>query len=295
MKLIRATHLGMCFGVKDAINLALATVRQEPLTVLGDLVHNPTVTQELQAAGIQFETRPASLTTATVMVTAHGAAERTIQATRQQGHKVLEATCPLVHFAHRSLQNLVVQGFHPVVIGRSDHVEVRGLTGDLAEFDVILTEADIARLKPRAKFGIIAQTTQPIEKVRHLVQYLREHFPAAKIQFTDTVCQPTKQRQTAARELAQQCDVVVVIGGLYSNNTQELVRTCRQFCARVHLVQTAADLSPDWFHPGDIIGLTAGTSTPDTIINAVEKALLFPAPLPTTIHTYQHILVEDSP
>jgi 4-hydroxy-3-methylbut-2-enyl diphosphate reductase len=273
MKIIRATHLGMCFGVKDAIALALATTRREPVTVLGDLVHNGVVLKELRAAGIKFEQRPESVRTGTVMITAHGASAQTINHTRQQGLKVLEATCPLVHFAHRSLQKLVDQGFYPVVIGRHDHVEVRGITGDFAEFDVVVSPEDIARMKPRAKFGVISQTTQPIQKVRQLVQQLRDQFPTAEVQFADTVCQPTKQRQSAAVELAQQSTVVVVVGGAHSNNTQELVRTCSEFCHRVHHIQTAEELSANWFHSDDTIGITAGTSTPDNVIEAVEHRL----------------------
>jgi len=159
MKIIRATHLGMCFGVKDAIKLALATTRQEPVTVLGDLVHNATVLKELRAAGIQFEQRAESVRTETVMITAHGASAKAINETRQKGLKVLEATCPLVHFAHRSLRRLVDQGFYPVVIGRHDHVEVRGITDDFAEIDVILSAEDIARMKPRDPKGAGAGAT----------------------------------------------------------------------------------------------------------------------------------------
>jgi 4-hydroxy-3-methylbut-2-enyl diphosphate reductase len=273
MKIIRATHLGMCFGVKDAITLALETARQEPVTVLGDLVHNSTVLRELRTAGIHFEQRPDSVHTGTVMITAHGASSQMINETREKGLKVLEATCPLVHFAHRSLHRLVKQGFHPVVIGLEHHVEVRGITGDFPGADVILSMEDISRMKPRAKFGMISQTTQPIEKVRRLVQQLRAQFPAAEIQFADTVCQPTKQRQTAAVELAQQSTVVVVIGGAHSNNTRELVRTCGEFCGRVHHIQTEAELLANWFRPEDTVGITAGTSTPDQVIEAVANRL----------------------
>jgi 4-hydroxy-3-methylbut-2-en-1-yl diphosphate reductase len=105
------------------------------------------------------------------------------------------------------------------------------------------------------------------------VQMLRERFPASEVRFIDTVCQPTKQRQHAAVDLAKQCDVVVVIGGAHSNNTHELVKTCSQFCPRVHHVQTAGDLLPDWFRANDTVGITAGTSTPDTAINEVENWL----------------------
>ncbi len=122
------------------------------------------------------------------------------------------------------------EGFHPVIIGKRDHVEVRGMTEDLDEFDVVLSEADVASLRERPRFGVIAQTTQPIDRVRQLVRLIRERFPESEVRFIDTVCQPTKQRQNAAVELAQKCDVVIVIGGAHSNNTHELVKTCSRFC-----------------------------------------------------------------
>ena len=273
MKIIRAEHLGMCFGVRDAIALASETAKQEPLTILGDLVHNETVLAALRGRGIRVAQQPADVGTRTVMVTAHGASERAMNETRGRGLNVLEATCPLVQVAHRSLAKLVREGFHPVIIGKREHVEVRGMTGDLDEFDVVLCTEDVAKLGERPRFGVVSQTTQPIDKVRQLVRLIRERFPKSEVCFIDTVCQPTKQRQNAAIELAQKCDVVVVIGGAHSNNTHELVKTCSRFCSRVHHVRTSADLRDEWFCADDAVGITAGTSTPDSVIVAVEKAI----------------------
>ncbi|MGH7994210.1 MAG: 4-hydroxy-3-methylbut-2-enyl diphosphate reductase [Limisphaerales bacterium] len=273
MKIIRAEHLGMCFGVKDAVALAYETARHEPLTILGDLVHNETVVAELRAAGVRVAQQPADINTRTVMVTAHGASERAMNETRGRGLKVVEATCPLVQVAHRAVARLVGEGFHPVIIGKRGHVEVRGLTGDLDIFDVVLNAEDVANLHERPRFGVVAQTTQPIDRVRQLVGLIRERFPKSEVHLVDTVCQPTKQRQNAATELARQCDAVIVIGGTHSNNTHELVKTCSRFCTRVHHVRTAADLREDWFHMEDTIGITAGTSTPDTVIAEVEQAI----------------------
>lgn len=273
MKIIRAEHLGMCFGVKDAIALALETAQREPLTILGDLVHNETVLATLKAKGVVIEQQAERVNTHTVMVTAHGASERALTQTRALGLNVLEATCPLVRVAHRAVLKLARDGFHPVIVGKRDHVEVRGLTGDLEDFDVVLSETDILQVKEHPRFGVAAQTTQPIEKVRTLVNSLRRRFPQSEVRFIDTVCQPTKQRQHAAVELAQRCDVVIVIGGANSNNTRELVETCSRYCARVHHVQMADDLQAAWFLNAETVGITAGTSTPDNIINQVEQSL----------------------
>jgi 4-hydroxy-3-methylbut-2-enyl diphosphate reductase len=273
MKILRAEHLGMCFGVRDAIALARREAASGPLTVLGDLVHNPTVLNELERRGIDSRNDAREVSTATVMITAHGASERKLTAVRERGHRVLEATCPLVHVAHRAVTGLVAEGFHPVIIGKRDHVEVRGLTEDLATFDIVLTDDDVRQLREHPRFGVAAQTTQPIERVRHLVALIRERFPRSEVRFIDTVCQPTKQRQHAAVELAQQSTVVIVIGGANSNNTRELVQTCARHCERVHHIQVAAELRAEWFQPEDTVGVTAGTSTPDAVIDTVELRL----------------------
>ncbi len=274
MKILRAEHLGMCFGVRDAITLAVQTAQTKPVTVLGDLVHNETVLADLRARGIEFSRQAADVDTSTVMITAHGASEQSIQRVRNRGLEVLEATCPLLHLAHRAVADLVRQGYHPVLVGKRDHVEVRGMTEDLTDFDVILSEADVFGLKERPRFGVAAQTTQPIARVRMLVELLRKRFANSEVRFVDTVCQPTKQRQNAAVELAQSCDVVIVIGGAHSNNTHELVRTCAEHCGRVHHVQTAAELEWNWVRGADTVGITAGTSTPDILVDAVEQWLL---------------------
>src|SRR5260221_10265686 len=135
MKIIRAEHLGMGFGVRDAITLALTQAETAPLTILGDLVHNETVLNDLRSHSISIESRLDAVRTQTVMITAHGTSELALKRIRDRGLNVLEATCPLVHVAHRAVLELVQQGFHPVIIGKRDHVEVRGLTGDLVEFD----------------------------------------------------------------------------------------------------------------------------------------------------------------
>jgi 4-hydroxy-3-methylbut-2-enyl diphosphate reductase len=270
LQIIRAQALGMCFGVRDAIALALDRAAAGPLTILGDLVHNPAVLATLTAQHIAIVHEPAQATTSTVMVTAHGASERTLASARALGFDVVQATCPLVRTAHQAIAALRRDGYHPVIIGQRAHVEVRGLTDDLDDFDVVIDEADVLALAAHPRIGIAAQTTQPIDKVERLVALIRARFRESDVRFIDTVCQPTKQRQDAAVALARQCDVVIVVGGAASNNTRELVNTCRRHCSRVHHIETDAGLDGDWFVTARIIGITAGTSTPDDIIDRVE-------------------------
>lgn len=271
--ILRAAHLGMCFGVRDAIALAHEHADAGPLTILGDLVHNPTVLGALEAKGIAVAQDIADVDTPAVMVTAHGTSDRTLARTRALGLTVVEATCPLVTVAHRAVALLAREGYHVVIVGQRDHVEVRGLTGDLDRFDVVLDDADVLALEEHPRFGVAAQTTQALEKVRRMVALIRQRFPRSEVRFIDTVCKPTKQRQSAAIEMAQQADVVIVVGGRSSNNTRELVQTCARYCARVHHVQTEADVRPEWFDGANIVGLTAGTSTPDAVIDRVEERI----------------------
>ena len=270
MQILRATHLGMCFGVRDAIELAHTHADAGPLTILGDLVHNPTVLGGLHEKGIAIVQDVTEVQTKTVMVTAHGTSDRALAKTRAMGLTVVEATCPLVHVAHRAVQILARDGYHVVIVGQRDHVEVRGLTGDLDRFDVVLDDADVFALDAHPRIGVAAQTTQSVEKVRRLVDLIRHRFPQSEVRFVDTVCKPTKQRQSAAIDMARQADVVIVVGGRSSNNTRELVKTCARYCARVHHVQTEGDVRPEWFESAQVVGLTAGTSTPDEVIDRVE-------------------------
>ena len=273
LRIVRAAHLGMCFGVRDAIALALEHAEAGPLTILGDLVHNPTVLAALERKGIAIAQDVADVKTTTLMVTAHGTSERTLATTRALGLSVVEATCPLVHVAHRAVAALARDGYHVVIVGQRDHVEVRGLTGDLDQFDVVLHDDDVLALEEHPRLGVAAQTTQAVERVRHLVELIRERFPHSEVRVIDTVCKPTKDRQASAVEMARHVDVVVVVGGRSSNNTRELVTTCARYCARVHHVETDADIRPEWFDAATVVGLTAGTSTPEDVIARVEARI----------------------
>jgi 4-hydroxy-3-methylbut-2-en-1-yl diphosphate reductase len=270
MRVLRARHMGMCFGVRRAIVRALAAAGRQPLTILGDLVHNETVLADLRARGIRTCTEVGDIDTATVMITAHGASERRLTELRARNLRVLNATCPLVQAAHQAVAMLVSSGCHPIIVGQPGHTEVRGLTEDLDACDVVLGDEDVDCLQGRPRFGIAAQTTQPVERVEHIAALIRQRFPRSEIEMMNTVCLPTRLRQQSAEELARKADLVLVVGGACSNNTRELVATCRRHCARVFHVQTAEDVRAEWFRGVRVTGITAGTSTPDKIIDEVE-------------------------
>lgn len=275
MTLHVASHLGFCFGVRDAVAAAERAAAREPVTLLGELVHNPAVQARLAGlgAGQADPARPGSAPTPTVLITAHGAAETTRSAWQAAGHRVIDTTCPLVHRAHQALRALAAAGHHPVIIGRRGHVEVNGLAGDHPDASLLEDESCLDTLPDKASFGVVAQTTQPLARVLALVEALRRARPGARVEFRDTVCQPTKDRQAALDALIARCEVVVVVGGRHSNNTRQLAATVRQAGRLAHLVESADELSPRWFEGVHHVGLTAGTSTPDDIIHAVRERL----------------------
>ena len=276
MKIILAEHFGMCFGVRDAIVEAEKLAGAGPLTVLGELVHNPIVRERLNARGVREANLNdlASAATPQVMITAHGASDAQRRAWREAGFSVADGTCPLVHRAHEQLRALVEQGYFPVVIGKPGHVEVRGLTGDFPESLVIESAGDIAHLPSVARFGVISQTTQPIDHVRSLVEAIRRARPDAEVKFCDTVCQPTKNRQTALQKLLATCDTIVIVGGHHSNNTRQLVQAAHAAGRRAIHIERPDELSASMFADARTVGLTAGTSTLKETVAAVQTRLL---------------------
>jgi 4-hydroxy-3-methylbut-2-enyl diphosphate reductase len=274
MKIILADHFGMCFGVRDAIAQAEALAASGPLTILGELVHNPVVREQLRARGVREGSLddPGSVASQNVMITAHGAADLRHANLRAAGYTLADATCPLVRHAHGQLATLVRGGYFPVVIGQPGHVEVRGLTEDFPSATVINDLADVANLPEKPRYGVISQTTQPIGRVRNIVAAIRRAHPQAEVRFADTVCKPTKDRQLALQHLIAQTELIVVVGGRASNNTLQLIATCRQAGHRTIHIERAEELVASEFANVTVVGLTAGTSTlPETVQAAHDR------------------------
>lgn len=265
----------MCFGVRDALRKTHEVAAAGPVTLLGQLVHNPVVTAHLTMLGVREGKleEVGGVGTRGVVITAHGAADGHRRAWREAGHEVTDTTCPLVKKAHGALARLVAAGYFPVVIGKCGHVEVRGLTGDFPEAVVIEGEEDVRRLPEGRALGVVSQTTQPLGRVEGLVEAIRRARPGVVVRYVDTVCQPTKDRQGALDELCRECEVVVVVGGRNSNNTRELVVRAASLGAVAHHVETAEELRSEWFAGVESVGVTAGTSTLDETVEAVVSRL----------------------
>ncbi len=269
-QILLAEHYGMCFGVRDALAAAHEVASRRPATILGQLVHNEVVRQRLSEAGARegrLEAQQAG--TADVIVTAHGAADRDRERWKGAGYRVTDTTCPLVRKAHDALAKLVLQGCTPLVIGKRDHVEVRGLTGDFPGAQVVLSEEDVDALPFAQRFGVVAQTTQPIDRVERVLAMIRRRHPGAKVVFKDTVCHPTKARQTALDRLCEAAGFVLVVGGRNSNNSRQLVEKARTKGCRAELVTRAEEIMEDWFSDIGVVGVTAGTSTLDESVEEV--------------------------
>ena len=279
MKVSLASAMGTCFGVQDAINLAMSPEFNNELTIVGQLVHNPQVSDSLKKNGVSLVPGIEDIDkikTKKVMITAHGAAEKTKQQLHDAGFIVYDASCPLVMRVHQTIKSLVTKGFFPVVIGQKDHVEVKGIVGDLDDYLVINSEEDLPKIENSGnrKLGIVTQTTQQRDKVEVLVEKIRALDYVDEVSFVNTICQPTHDRQVAVHELADQVDLMIVIGGYNSSNTKKLVHVCGEKGIEAHHIESFDQLDKNWFVNKQHVGITAGTSTPENVINEVHTKIL---------------------
>jgi 4-hydroxy-3-methylbut-2-enyl diphosphate reductase len=279
MKVSLASALGTCFGVEDAINLALEPQFKGELTIIGQLVHNSQVNESLKKNGVSVVNGIDNIDrikTKKVMITAHGAADKIKSKLADAGFIVYDASCPLVMRVHKTIKSMVEKNYYPVVIGQEEHVEVRGIVGDLNDYIVVGNEDDLKKLRAtgKRKFGIVSQTTQQVEKVEHLVKKIREMDCVDEVAFVNTICQPTRDRQIAVRDLAEQVDLMIVIGGYNSSNTKKLVQVCDERSVEAYHIEADSQLKKEWFINKKHVGITAGTSTPEYIINKVHSAII---------------------
>ncbi len=267
--------MGMCFGVRDALQIVHRVPDPTQVTIHGELVHNAVVNKRLEESGFRQAPEGARHTralTPLVLITAHGVSQAERQRLQAENKELIDTTCPLVRRVHEAALELKSEGRHVLIIGTPGHVEVRGIVEDLDSYDVI---ADAAEVKCYASqnLGIVCQTTMPPDVVTEVCSHIQLHNPLANIRLIDTVCHPTKRRQTALLELLGRVDAVVVVGGRNSNNTRRLVQLCHEHLTPALQVECAAELPPEWFRDVETVGLTAGTSTLEETIDAVQQAL----------------------
>ncbi len=265
----------MCFGVRDALRAIERVEEPEVVTIHGELVHNEVVLRQLDDRGfnsVDESNRNAVPQTSHVLITAHGVSDRERGRLEASGLKLIDTTCPLVRRAHAAALQLRDEGRHVIVVGKPSHVEVRGLVDDLPSYSIVERACDVESY-PHDRLGIIAQTTSIDQTVDQIRAAIIAQNPNADIRFIDTVCLPTKDHQRSLERLIDEVDAIVVVGGRNSNNTRALAERARERGRPALHVQDESELDIDWFHPEWTVGLTAGTSTLDTTIDAVHNAL----------------------
>lgn len=275
MRVVRAKNAGACYGVQRALDMAVeASEGERRASTIGPLIHNPQVVADLAARGVRAVAAPADVDDGAVIIRSHGVVPAVRRAAEERGLPVIDATCPHVARAQKAAAQLAAECGRVVVVGEAGHPEVEGLVAYAREAGGEVFVAACPDDLPRgigSPAGVVVQTTQTREALAAVVDELAARGIEAQVK--DTVCFATRQRQEAAASLAGQVDAIVVIGGRNSSNTTRLAEICAAACPRTHHVEGPAELDPAWFAGCETVGLTAGASTPEDQIAAVESWL----------------------
>lgn len=246
---------------------------QVAVRTLGPLIHNPQVVAELRGRGVEQADSLEQIEAGTVVIRSHGVAPDVILSAKQRGLEVVDATCPHVSKAQQAASKLREQGYLVLVVGEPGHPEVEAIKAYAGDGAIVIKEPyDLPERLASDKIGIVVQTTQALSALEAVVEALRQRGIAAKV--CNTICFATRQRQEAASELAGSVDVMLVVGGRNSGNTTRLAEICSAVCPRTHHVESAAELDATMFIGAVTVGITAGASTPEAQIIAVEQALI---------------------
>ena len=272
MKVKLAAKAGFCFGVKRALDMAERTGENSPSVSLGPLIHNQQVVKRLAERGIQVVNDLEEVSGGqALIIRSHGVGPSVYQGAESKGLQVVDATCPFVQKAQRLAAESTQMGQQVIVMGDKHHPEVQGILGWAGKHAIPIQTLEEAKELPfYSQLAVLAQTTQLAESFREIVEELKLHTENLTVH--NTICNATAERQKAARELAQTVDVMVVVGGRNSANTQKLSSICAEL-TKTYLIETAEELDVDWFKEATSAGLTAGASTPDWIIEGVYKKM----------------------
>ncbi len=275
MKIRKAIHAGYCWGVERALDIVTETAAAHPgetVRTLGPIIHNPHVVQSLEEKGVQSVNDLDELTSGTVIIRTHGVPPETYDHARAKGLNVVDATCPLVTLVQNKAKQLVQEGYHLVIFGNPRHPEVIGTIGHAGgKATVIEHPEDVEKVHLPKRVGVVVQTTQETELLAALLAHLAPRCKEVKI--FNTICNPTIERQEAARELARDVQVVIVVGGKNSSNTRHLAEVCREEGATAYHIEDATELDPQWVKGIANVGITAGASTPGWLMDQVIERL----------------------
>ena len=279
MRVILAQPRGFCAGVIRAIDIVEQALARfgAPVYVRHEIVHNRHVVEGLRAKGAVFVDDPAEVPPGALLIfSAHGVAPAVRGAAQERGLRVIDATCPLVTKVHVEAARMAREGMDIVLVGHKGHVEVEGTMGHAPErMHLVQSVADVEALRVRdpARLGCVTQTTLSVDDTRDILEALKRRFPAIRLPRKDDICYATQNRQNAVKELTERAQVVIVVGAPESSNSSRLVELAAKRGARAYLVQTAAEIDPAWLAGASSVGVTAGASAPEVLVEAVVARL----------------------
>ncbi len=277
MQVTLAEKAGFCFGVKRAVDLVYEQINKgtSPIYTYGPIIHNEEVVAELEARGVVVIPENDDLsgyTPGTVIIRSHGVSRATIEQLLNHGMTIVDATCPFVKKIHNYVEEYSAQGYTILIMGNESHPEVEGIIGWMngSDYIVISSKDDLAKLPAdkTKKICIVSQTTFNLNKFKELVEIIGQK--GYDVLCMNTICGATAERQKAAAELATKVDTMIVIGGKHSSNTQKLFEICKNECEATYYVQTVSDLCGFSLPSTGSLGITAGASTPNNIIEEVQ-------------------------
>lgn len=273
MEVFLADKAGFCFGVKRAINTAFEAAAKGKVYCLGPLIHNPQEVERLRQAGVDLVEDFSSLQEGdALIIRSHGVPPGVLDQARKKGLQIIDLTCPFVSKAQRDAQALHRDGYQVVIVGEKKHPEVQSIHGYAGENAVVVESAeDVEGIRFKNRLGVVAQTTQSYSNFSKIVLKLLRLSKELKV--FNTICNSTQERQDAARVLAGKVDAMLVVGGRNSANTSRLVSVCVQEGKPTYHIEVADEIQPQWFAGVSRVGVTAGASTPDWVVEGVLKKL----------------------
>ena len=274
MKIIVAKDAGYCFGVRDAVNLAYETSNEYgEVYMLGDIVHNENVIKDLNKAGAKVIKNIEDVPTdKPLLLRAHGSKREVWNKAKERGMKLVDATCPLVHEIHHEVKKLARDGRQIFVIGDHDHDEVVAIADQVPGTVVLSSIAEAKKIRKVKRAGVVSQSTQTIENVQAIINILMNKV--FDLHFVNTICYPTKRNQEQIKQLAEDSDVMIIIGSFTSANSKRLTLLSKSINKRTYQVTSSSEISRRWFQQCKFVGISAGASTPDYLIKEVKDKII---------------------
>ena len=276
MEVRLATHAGFCFGVKRAVEQVYEQIETgKTIYTYGPIIHNEEVVKDLESKGVKvipdIETLQ-NITEGTVIIRSHGVTKEIYDILEQKGLECIDATCPFVKRIHNIVRTESAAGKHIVIVGDPKHPEVEGIMSWCSSSMTVLEtekEAQELSLPENTEICIVSQTTFNYNKFQHIVEKKKKKGYNDSV--VNTICNATEERQTEAKEIASEADVMIVIGGKHSSNTRKLYEICSKECANTYFIQTLDDLHLELPKSVGLVGITAGASTPNKLIEEVQN------------------------